>query len=442
MAVEEQLNRLVADARAVLQANDLGGSTKPAPDLYPHQWFWDSCFITIGISRYDTFRACREIRSLLRGQWHNGLIPQIIFNARGTGYFPGPDVWQTERSPNAPKDVATSGITQPPVLATAVLSIWNNAGQADRDEVTAFLREIYPRIRLYHEFLYTERDPDETGLAVVVHPWESGLDNSPPYLDAGERVHLTYKPKYTRLDTLHVEAKYRPTNKNYDLFVWLLEQMRAVDWDQREYLKHATLQVEDVIFNSILCRANGDLARIAEIVGADPSQARAWREKTAKAINDRLWSEEDGMYFSYDRVAGKLLRDETIAGFLTLYGGVAPESRAQRLVEVHLRNPKEFWPEGGYPVPTTALDESRWFNPENYWLGPVWINMNWMLIHGLVDSGHPELGAWLTTKTLELIERHGFHEYFNPYSGEGYGTDSFGWSAALTIDLISAMEHR
>jgi len=61
----------------------------------------------------------------------------------------------------------------------------------------------------------------------MVHPWESGLDNSPPYLDAGRRVHLTYKPQYERLDLLHVAAKNRPTNKDYDLFVWLLEQMRA-----------------------------------------------------------------------------------------------------------------------------------------------------------------------------------------------------------------------
>jgi neutral trehalase len=442
MVVEEQLNRMVADARAILQGNDLGGSTKPSPGLYPHQWNWDSCFIAIGISRYDTARACQEIRSLLRGQWRNGLVPQIVFNPEGTGYFPGPDVWQSERSPDAPSGVATSGITQPPVLATAALAIWTNAHASGREEATAFLREVYPKIRLYHQFLYSERDPDGTGLAIVVHPWESGLDNSPPYLDAGDRVHLTYQPKYERLDTLHVQAKYRPTNKNYDLFVWLLEQMREVNWSQTDYLKHATLQVEDVIFNSILCRANADLARIAEIVGEDPSEALAWRERTATAINDRLWSEEGGMYYSYDRVAGRLLKDETIAGILTLYGGVAPRERADRLVEVHLRNPREFWPEGGYPVPTTALDETRWFNPENYWLGPVWINMNWLVIHGLVESGRSELGAWLTTKTLDLIERRGFHEYFNPYSGEGYGTDSFSWSAALTIDMIEAMERR
>lgn len=439
MAVQQELDALVDGAKQVLAANDLGTSTKPSPGLYPHQWNWDSCFISIGISRYDTGRAMQEIESLLKGQWSNGLVPQIVFNPKGTGYFPGPDVWQSERSPDAPRDVKTSGITQPPVLATACLAIYNNAPQSRRKEAEDFLRRVYPKVVLYHRWMYEERNPDGTGLIVVVHPWESGLDNSPPYLDAGDRVHLTYKPKYTRLDTQHVSAKHRPTNKNYDLFVYLLEQMRNDNWDQRAYLQHAPLQVEDVIFNSILCRADRDLGEIAGIIGEDAGQARDWHRATAEAINQKLWDDEDGMYYSYDRVAGHLLKDETVAGFMTLYGDVAPKDRAERLVEVHLLNPREFWPESGYPVPTTGLD-SRWFNSENYWLGPVWVSINWMVIHGLVDAGHADLAARLTTRTLGLVQRSGYHEYFNPYSGEGYGTDCFSWTAALTIDMIAAAE--
>ena len=38
--------------------------------------------------------------------------------------------------------------------------------------------------------------------------------------------------------------------------------------------------------------------------------------------------------------------------------------------------------------------------------------------------------------TFALVERSGFHEYFNPHTGEGYGTDMFSWSAALVIDLV------
>ena len=36
---------------------------------------------------------------------------------------------------------------------------------------------------------------------------------------------------------------------------------------------------------------------------------------------------------------------------------------------------------------------------------------------------------------IELVKRWGFHEYFDPYKGIGYGTDNFSWTAALFIDI-------
>jgi hypothetical protein len=428
--------RLIDGAREVLRANDLGGWTKPAPALYPHQWNWDSCFIAIGLSHFDPERAMQEIRSLLRGQWANGLVPQIVFNPEEAGYFPGPDVWQSERSADAPKDLETSGITQPPVLATALLAVYRNA--PDKDRALPFLRETYPKALAYHRYFYEERNPDRNGLIVVVHPWESGLDNSPPYLDAGARVRLTYRPRYERLDTLHVQAADRPTDRDYDLYVWLLEQMRNLDWDQRRYLQSAPLQVQDVLFNSILCRANRDLAAIAEIVGEDPDQAKRWHQETARSINDHLWDEASGTYYSYDRVAGSVLEIDTIAAFGPLYGDVALPDRAARLVEKHLLNPAEYWPEGGYPVPTTSM-ASPWFNPQKYWLGPTWVATNWLVIKGLLDP-RPDLAAALAQRTLEAVARSGYREYFNPRTGEGYGTDSFSWTAALSIDLATRQD--
>lgn len=431
-----ELQTLVEDAKRVLAGNDLGGWTKPAPNLYPHQWNWDSCFIAIGLSRYDFEAACREIESLLRGQWANGMVPQIIFNPEAQGYFPGPDVWQSDRSPDAPKDVQTSGITQPPVLATAALRVWKNAPESRKPEARDFLTRVYPLILQYHRFFYDLRNPDGNGLIVVVHPWESGTDNSPRYLEAGKRVHLNYKPQYKRLDTLHVAAANRPTDKDYDLFVYLLEQMRKDDWNQKAYMKHAPLQVQDVLFNSVLCRANLDLAAIADVIGEDGSQERAWHAETKAAINDLCWDETDGTYFDVDRVMGEQIKIGTISGLATLYGEAATDDRARRVVDVHLRNPRFFWPPDGFPVPTTSLD-SPWFNPQNYWLGPVWVGVNWMLAAGLSSYDRSNLGATLATRTLDLVRRSGFREYFNPYSGAGYGTDDFSWAAALTIDLVA-----
>ncbi|MEZ6331129.1 MAG: hypothetical protein R3B12_03915 [Candidatus Saccharimonadales bacterium] len=70
---------LISQAEAVLKANRVGNATKPAPGLYPHQWFWDSCFIAIGLRWTNIEQAKAELRSLAKGQWHNGMIPHIIF---------------------------------------------------------------------------------------------------------------------------------------------------------------------------------------------------------------------------------------------------------------------------------------------------------------------------------------------------------------------------
>src|SRR5213595_1900133 len=109
-------------AMAVLERNSLGDATKPSPRLYPHQWSWDSACIAIGYSHVDVERAEQELRSLFAGQWRNGLLPHIVF-ADGQDYFPGPEFWRTDSSPDAPESRRTSGIVQPPVHATSVLQV-------------------------------------------------------------------------------------------------------------------------------------------------------------------------------------------------------------------------------------------------------------------------------------------------------------------------------
>ena len=51
---------LAARAREVLRQNDIGGWTRAASELYPHQWSWDAGFIAIGLAHLDTRRAAQE----------------------------------------------------------------------------------------------------------------------------------------------------------------------------------------------------------------------------------------------------------------------------------------------------------------------------------------------------------------------------------------------
>ena len=82
-----------------------------------------------------------------------------------------------------------------------------------------------------------------------------------------------------------------------------------------------------------------------------------------------------------------------------------------------------------------CIRDSPWFRPHKYWRGPVWVNMNWMIIDGLRRYGYDDHAEALAESTLEMIEKSGFFEYFDPLDGTPAGADNFSWTAALAIDL-------
>lgn len=77
------------------------------------------------------------------------------------------------------------------------------------------------------------------------------------------------------------------------------------------------------------------------------------------------------------------------------------------------------------------------YSPTNYWRGPVWVNINWMLYQGLKAYGYEEYARYVKNSIVKLVEQSGFHEYFEPFEGKGLGTDNFSWTAALLIDLLA-----
>ena len=80
-------------AARVLRRNDMGGWTRAAPELYPHQRCWDPAFIAIGLARLDPARAARELTTLFEHQCASGKVSHIVFNpdAPPGSYSPGAD---------------------------------------------------------------------------------------------------------------------------------------------------------------------------------------------------------------------------------------------------------------------------------------------------------------------------------------------------------------
>ena len=422
----------VGAARQVLRANWTGAYTRPSPSLYPHQWNWDSGFIAMGYAHYDQKRARRELASLFAQQWPNGMLPHIVFNPEALGhYFPEPDFWQV------PDGRPTSGITMPPLHATACRHIY--AAAEDGDAAGDFLRSMYPKLMALHRYLHRERDPDGSGLVYIRHPWESGLDNSPAWDEPLKRIQVRKEklPAYERKDLEHgVPADQRPSDKDYDRYVHLVNLFRRLDYREEEIRKECPFLIKDVLFNSILCRADRDLLMISDALKQDGSEVKEWVEATSGAISRSLWCPECNQFESFDLVGGRLIHSATAAGFLPLFGSAASSEQAQNLFETLDSIAFCALHQGNcFTVPNYDMTRED-FDSRNYWRGPVWININWMVSKGLKGYGYVEKADAMKRDMIQLPIRFGFHEYFDSRTGKGYGSDSFSWTAALFLDLV------
>jgi hypothetical protein len=228
---------LAVQAAEVLSRNDMGGWTRAAPNLYPHQWSWDTGFIAIGLAHLDTSRAAGELTSLFRHQWTNGKVPHIVFNpdAPPDSYFPGAEHWSSAGTfldaPPAPP--YTSALCQPPTHALGALRVWELAGRDQEGLAWEFLHGIYPKLLAWHRYLATARDPEGSGLVTIYHPWESGTDNSPRWDPALRAVEIGDLPSYERQDLNHVDyPDERPTDEEYARFLWLVELIKRARCDE------------------------------------------------------------------------------------------------------------------------------------------------------------------------------------------------------------------
>jgi hypothetical protein len=415
MSVMGRADALDEAAREVLRANDRGGYTVPCDGLYPFQWNWDSAFAAWGWSTFDVDRAWTELEVLFTGQWQTGMLPHIVFHRQDAGYFPGPGVWSTGHDP------PTSGITQPPVLATLAREI----AAADPSLASKRLPSLYPKLIQMHRWWHDVRCRE--GVAATVHPWESGRDNAAAWDRALAAVDTSEIEPYERRDTGHVDAGMRPRRTDYDRYVALVEFGRSVDWDDAEIVARGPFLVADPAITFLLIRANRDLAALGAAIGEDPSEPLAWSAELSAGVT-RMWNDDLAAYDSVDLRTGE-------------FGGSATSSMWMEFLALHAtdvtdRRLAHMWDavESGIPThdPTDAA-----FERQRYWRGPVWPVVNSLIARGLLDSGRTQAADRLRKQTADLIRSGGLAEYFDPVDGAPCGGRDFTWTAAIWLAWAS-----
>lgn len=380
--------------------------TVPSPELYPFQWFWDSCFHATILAHYDIEEARDEIRAVVARPLQNGLLPHIIYweddyRITNWGREMRGDVisrsWGTD---------GTSAITQPPLIAVTVFEL--HMKYPDRQ----FLAELYPVLMRHYRALLAGRDVGRTGLVGIINPDESGEDNSP------------------RFDAALNLPGWHTDHENLDRRIILMEQNVRCGFDAYNCMR-PHFWVEDVTFNVVLKCGLEALAKIAESLG-ERADAKFWKKSaddTHRAIRRNLCS--DGICYSLTGLDQEEIRIDTWGVLTPLFGNILTKEEATTLVETYLGSERKFRTK--YPIPSVAVDQEV-YQPDDFWRGPTWMAINWFVYKGLMNYGFVSEAAMIRERSIALVAESGFREYYHPETGAGLGATNFTWGG-LIVDM-------
>ena len=358
--------------------------TRPSPERYPWQWYWDSCFSAIVWRRFDRERSRRELQTLLAAQRGDGFIGHTIFWQR-----PLSGVRRLYYNVIDEEDFTTATI-QPPMLAWA----WRIAvGDPARQ----------PAIVVHHDFMARERDLEGDGLLWLLQPDESGLDASPQF-----------------------DPIWRHRAQGLPGFLELVHRNRRLGFDIRAVREAGGPVVCEVLTNVLYSL----------------SQLALGRRSVTAALVERLYDERSGVFLPRAWPACDERIPLTWSALAPLALPDLPPEIGRRLVDEQLLS-ERFWT--AVAPPSVATDEPSFSLREHmlgvrrYWRGPTWINSAWLVWLGLVRLGYSEQAAALARGVLRALARSGLREFYDSYDARGMGAIDFAWSA-LALELLDPGE--
>lgn len=386
--------------------------TKPSPETYPFQFFWDTCLhVFILVSLGDIDMAKKHVSSLFALQEEDGFVGHMIY---WNNILPGrfTDIFQSKPGLKTRLlKTHMSALIQPPLVAQAVQRIWTASG--DRE----FLMEMLPKLKKYYNYLAENRDFEGDGLLSIISPFESGIDWKPSF---DEVVGFSSRKADWRLFVKVIGVDMRNFLNNYDL-----RKIHAKDY----------FIVKEVGFNTIYAQNLKTMAQMCREVDdpeADVYQKRA--KKCLESMMQVMYDDSSAAFFDVYGRENKMTKVLTPTIFFPLVLGELPEAMVKNILERHFFNGEEF--KVPFPIPSVAINQPA-FDPKEslyIWRGPTWILFNWFLHRFFLENGYENVAAKLTESIQKLITKSGFREYYNPFDGEGYGAKDFTW-AGLILDM-------
>jgi hypothetical protein len=360
------------------------GYCVPNGDIYPFQWLWDSCFHAIVWAHLgEGDQALAELTHVFRSQDPSGFVPHIDYEAEPDHHR---DVWGRS---------GASAITQPPMYGHAVAEL-ARLGLDVPDEL------IDKAGRGLHFLLHQRRRDSATGLVTVVHPWETGADNSPRWDDwCGDAftVPAWHEAKGALLRTI----EYGPTGAP---------------------LANPAFAVAPVNFNALvafnaseLASLNGDDELASEADELARSLAARWDPTLRTWVDAGARPARSGAVRTVDALLPWLVAD-------TVDTGVADQVSGQ------LIDPSAF---GGRFGPAGVHRDEPVFEPDTYWRGSAWPQLTYLFWVAARRHGYGTAASALAAGLTGGAWASGFAEHWHPDDARPLGASPQSWSTLAAV---------
>ncbi len=352
--------------RAVMDAHwRPEGYTVPNTDVYPWQWLWDSCFhAIIWAALGEPARAVGELRSALADQASDGFVPHVRYVTDPSFLEP---FWGR---------AGTSSITQPPMYGHAVAELARRGVDVPADVVAAAEAGI--------RFLVDHRARSDDGLVTVVHPWETGCDDSP------------------RWDHWCGPGGWDPA-RWYDVKGELLSTVERSTCGSP--LANPAFAVAPAGFNALVAFNAAELGLHAEAADLAAALERRWEPALATWVDG---AHPSGRVRTADALLATLVPTRT-------------DRRRREAAFAQLDEADAFG--GRYGPPAVHRDEPA-FDPGAYWRGASWPQLTYLLWRA---------GAPVGDRLVSGARASGLAEYWHPDTGAGLGAVPQSWAGLALL---------
>jgi len=360
--------KIIEEAKQVLYGNiyveddNLGAANRvlftsrrvvvPSNPYYYGFWNWDGAFHMIGAALHgDRALARDQAETMFALQFGDGMfIDCARVDGSRVADFSKPPVW-------------------PWAFRTAdeILPLGDD-----------FLAYAFSKLDANMKWWERERY-DGTLFSYKVHPYESGMDDSPRF----------DKP-------------------------FVIDNLWAVD------------------ANGFMVSAYTCMAYMAKKIGqsAEEREYKHKAERLGEAVNRLLFSDELGAYCDFDTKSKRFTGHLSPMSFIPLFAGCADTGKARRMAEI-AENPEYFY-DG---MPTIAYNNKS-FDHKLFWRGPCWLNTAYFAVNGLADYGFHSLALDYCRRILSWIEKDGYWEYYDTKKNCGIGQKDFGWSSVFGVLFV------